>query len=129
MTKYFLKSERPKITVSCPFHRGALGAVGDGPSHGSVWDLNSKPTAHVFELPHKIGAKVVRQSCRHSTQCSPPSLKFALPLLIQKLIEPSEVGTDNIGREGGVKSAVFLPILHHGRSGTIATSAIIPGED
>ena len=40
----------------------------------------------------------------------------------------SEVATDGIGREGGVGAAFLLPGLHHGRSGTIASFAIVPGE-
>ncbi len=85
MTKYFLKNERPKITVSYPLRRGALGAMGDGPSHDSVWDLNSKPTAHVFELPRKIGAKNVRQSYRHSTPTLPASAQIRFNIIDSKI--------------------------------------------
>jgi len=39
----------------------------------------------------------------------------------------SEVGADSIGREGGVR-AVDFPTLNHGRSGTVAYFATVPGE-
>ncbi len=43
------------------------------------------------------------------------------------LIGWSEVATDGIGREGGLRPVIF-PGLNHGRPGAIAHFATVPGE-
>ena len=59
------RHEGPKITVIAivivkPFRRTTLGAVGDGSSQSSVWNLDSKPVNHVFESPGKISVRTTR---------------------------------------------------------------------
>jgi len=99
--------------------------MGDSSSHRTVWNLESKPTIHVFDSPRKIGAKFTRQSCRHSTPTLPDSAKSILTIVI--VVGYSEVVADNIGRDGGVWPMNFSA-LHHGRSGTLAFFARVLGE-
>ncbi len=74
---------------------------------------NSAPAGRIVVLCGTIPAKG-----RSGASILPVSTK------LNKL----KVETDGIGRDGGVTSAVFLPTLRHGRSGTLALLARVPGE-
>lgn len=52
----------------------------DGPSQSPVWNLASKPIAHVFEAPHNIGQDP-RQYCRHSTPILSDFTKYSFPII------------------------------------------------
>ncbi len=56
--------------------------MGAGSSHGAVWNLNSKPTTHVFELPRKIVSyETFANLADTAHQLRPTSLKIVLLLL------------------------------------------------
>ncbi len=94
------------VTLKLVASSGSLGvAVGDGPSHGAVWGLDSKPIPASLNRPARLAKKSSANLADTAHQGCPTKLKIALFIVI--VVGYSEAGADSIGREGGVGTGVF----------------------